>query len=47
MVHRTTLVYLHVAKPNRNNLFSPFDRLTTPLKPFAGRLSINWDDLGV
>jgi len=23
----TTLVYLHVAKPNRNNLFSPFDRL--------------------
>ena len=23
----TTLVYLHVAKPNRSNLFSPFDRL--------------------
>lgn len=23
----TTMVYLHVAKPNRNNLFSPFDRL--------------------
>lgn len=23
----TTLVYLHVAKPNRGNLFSPFDRL--------------------
>lgn len=23
----TTLVYLHVAKPNRNNLFSPLDRL--------------------
>lgn len=23
----TTLVYLHVAKPNRTNLFSPFDRL--------------------
>jgi site-specific recombinase XerD len=23
----TTLVYLHVAKPNRNNLFSPIDRL--------------------
>ncbi len=25
----TTLVYLHVAKPNRSNLFSPFDRLYT------------------
>lgn len=23
----TTLIYLHVAKPNRSNLFSPFDRL--------------------
>ncbi len=23
----TTLIYLHVAKPNRTNLFSPFDRL--------------------
>jgi integrase/recombinase XerD len=23
----TTMVYLHVAKPNRTNLFSPFDRL--------------------
>jgi site-specific recombinase XerD len=23
----TTLVYLHVAKPNRTNLFSPMDRL--------------------
>jgi site-specific recombinase XerD len=23
----TTMVYLHVAKPNRSNLFSPFDRL--------------------
>jgi len=23
----TTLVYLHIAKPNRTNLFSPFDRL--------------------
>jgi integrase/recombinase XerD len=23
----TTLVYLHVAKPNRSNLFSPLDRL--------------------
>lgn len=23
----TTLVYLHVAKPNRSNLFSPFDKL--------------------
>jgi site-specific recombinase XerD len=23
----TTLVYLHVAKPNRTNLFSPFDKL--------------------
>jgi len=23
----TTLVYLHVARPNRSNLFSPFDRL--------------------
>jgi site-specific recombinase XerD len=23
----TTLVYLHVAKPNRTNLFSPLDRL--------------------
>ena len=25
----TTLVYLHVAKPNRSNLFSPLDRLYT------------------
>jgi site-specific recombinase XerD len=25
----TTLIYLHVAKPNRSNLFSPFDRLYT------------------
>jgi site-specific recombinase XerD len=24
---QTTLIYLHVAKPNRSNLFSPFDRL--------------------
>ena len=24
---QTTMVYLHVAKPNRTNLFSPFDRL--------------------
>jgi integrase/recombinase XerD len=24
---QTTMVYLHVAKPNRSNLFSPFDRL--------------------
>lgn len=24
---QTTLVYLHVARPNRTNLFSPFDRL--------------------
>jgi integrase/recombinase XerD len=24
---QTTLIYLHVAKPNRGNLFSPFDRL--------------------
>lgn len=23
----TTLVYLHVARPNRRNLFSPLDRL--------------------
>jgi len=23
----TTMVYLHVARPNRTNLFSPFDRL--------------------
>jgi len=23
----TTMIYLHVAKPNRSNLFSPFDRL--------------------
>jgi integrase/recombinase XerD len=23
----TTMVYLHVAKPNRSNLFSPFDKL--------------------
>ena len=23
----TTMVYLHVARPNRSNLFSPFDRL--------------------
>jgi integrase/recombinase XerD len=23
----TTMVYLHVANPNRSNLFSPFDRL--------------------
>jgi len=23
----TTMVYLHVAKPNRSNIFSPFDRL--------------------
>jgi len=23
----TTLVYLHVAKPNRSNVFSPFDKL--------------------
>jgi len=23
----TTMVYLHVARPNRNNVFSPFDRL--------------------
>jgi site-specific recombinase XerD len=23
----TTLVYLHVARPNRSNVFSPFDRL--------------------
>lgn len=23
----TTLIYLHVAKPNRSNLFSPLDRL--------------------
>lgn len=26
---QTTLIYLHVAKPNRSNLFSPFDRLYT------------------
>jgi integrase/recombinase XerD len=25
----TTLVYLHVARPNRSNVFSPFDRLYT------------------
>jgi site-specific recombinase XerD len=25
----TTLIYLHVAKPNRSNLFSPLDRLYT------------------
>ena len=24
---QTTMIYLHVAKPNRSNLFSPFDRL--------------------
>jgi integrase/recombinase XerD len=24
---QTTMIYLHVAKPNRTNLFSPFDRL--------------------
>lgn len=30
----TTMVYLHVAKPNRSNLFSPFDRLY----PSAGQL---------
>ena len=23
----TTMVYLHVARPDRSNLFSPFDRL--------------------
>ena len=23
----TTMVYLHIAKPNRNNVFSPFDKL--------------------
>lgn len=25
----TTMIYLHVARPNRTNLFSPFDRLYT------------------
>jgi site-specific recombinase XerD len=25
----TTLIYLHVAKPNRSNLLSPLDRLYT------------------
>ena len=28
----TTLIYLHVAKPNRSNTFSPFDRLYSSTK---------------
>jgi hypothetical protein len=36
------MVYLHVAKPNRSNLFSPFDRLY----PSADKTGLSADKAG-